>query len=171
MTKKDLAEVAIKVLGLYLLIMALDSIVGLIVSTTYFLNPNSPDSNKDLVYLLANSFRILFSAFGFWLLTFKTNNIVNKILKNNSENTITFNIDKKDFMQILFCASGIIVVYFATNEFWNALTKTVLWNTDNLPESKVQLLYFIQLGIPLSKLIIGLILIFQSGKLVRLIKK
>lgn len=169
MTKRDTLEIALKVLGLYLLTVAFDSLIGIAKSSTFFFIPHSADSNEDLIYFIVNSFRTFFYIFGFWLLTFKTDYLTAKLIKTNSENTSPFAIGKADLLQILFSTSGIIITFFSVSELWNALTMSSIWNYNDIPEKNGFLIYLMQIGIPLTKGLIGLTLIFASGGLARLL--
>ena len=171
MTKRDTLEIALKVLGLYLLTVAFDSLIGIAKSSTYFFTPHSADSNEDLIYFIVNSFRTFFYIFGFWLLTFKTDYLTGKLIKTNSENTSPFTIDKADLLQILFSTSGIIITFFSVGELWNALTMASIWNYNDIPEKNRFLIYLMQIGIPITKGLIGLTLIFASGGLARLLTR
>jgi hypothetical protein len=171
MTKRDTLEIALKVLGLYLLTIAFDSLIGVVKSSTYFFKPHSADTNEDLIYFVVNSFRTIFYIFGFWLLTFKTDYLTEKLIKSNSENTSLFTIDKADLLQVLFSTSGIVITFFSVSELWNALTMASIWNYTDIPEKNRFLIYLMQIGIPITKGLIGLTLIFASGGLARLLTR
>lgn len=57
MTKRDTLEIALKVLGLYLLTVAFDSLIGIAKTSTYFFKPDAADTNEGLIYFLGNSFQ------------------------------------------------------------------------------------------------------------------
>jgi hypothetical protein len=171
MTKRDTLEIALKVLGLYLLTVAFDSLIGIAKSSTYFFMPHSADSNEGLIYFTVNSFRTIFYTFGFWFLTFKTDYLTAKLIKANAENASSFTIDKADILQILFSTSGIIITFFSVSELWNALTMASIWNYNDIPEKNRLLIYLMQIGIPITKGLIGLTLIFASAGLTRLLTR
>ena len=171
MTKRDILEVALKVLGIYLLTIAFDSLIGIAKSSTYFFIPHSAESNKDLIYFEVNSFRTIFYIFGFWLLTFKTDYLTTKLIKTNAENTTAFAIDKVDLLQILFSTAGIIITFFSVSELWEALTMASIWTYNDIPEKNRFIIYLMQIGIPSTKGLIGLTLIFAPGRLARMLTR
>lgn len=171
MTKKDTFEVALKVLGLYLLTVAFDGLIEVVKSSTFFFTPHSAGSDVDLIYFIGNTFRSVFYFFGFYLLTFKTDYLTTKLIKVNSENTSHFAIDKVDLSQILFSTSGIIVTFFSFNQLWGSLTVANIWNFNEIPEESLFLIYLIQIVVPVTKVFIGLILIFASRGMARLLTR
>ena len=100
MTKKDFTEVSLKILGIYMLTLSIDSFIGLIKSMPYFFHPEEQKANEDLIYLIANSLRILIYSIGFWLLTIKTSRLLTKLIKEDSKSE-KFAISKIDLLQIL----------------------------------------------------------------------
>jgi hypothetical protein len=166
MTKRDLTDIALKIVGLYMLTLSVDSLFGFIKSTTYFINPNA----EALTYLVANSFRTCLFAFGFWLLTIKTSLVLNKLIKTDSETT-TFTIDKTDMLQVLFCAAGIVITFFAISDFWNQYAMSTTRDYDDLPEKYKEAIYLAQIGIPATRVLLGIIFIFLSRKLAHLLTR
>ncbi|MFI5141781.1 MAG: hypothetical protein ACHQII_05450 [Bacteroidia bacterium] len=168
MTKKDTFEIALKIFGLYLLTIALDSLVSLAKSAVYFFNPSANDANDELIYFIASLFRFIVYAFGFWLLVFKTAYVSQKLIKTNADSPSVFNINKVDLLQILFLASGIIIAFFASTELWSMLTMAILWNYQNISQENRHLIYLMQIGIPVTKALMALVLIVASGRLAKL---
>lgn len=172
MTKKDTLEIVLKVFGLYLLTVAFESLIGVLKSSTFFFTPNSADTNENLIYFIANSFRTVFYSFGFWVLTIKTNLLNDKLIKDNPDSKSVFNIEKNDLLQTLFTASGIIILIFSISEIWNALTMVNYWNEYNAIREKYRLsLHLMEIGVPTTKGLIGLTLIFFSNRLARLLTR
>ena len=171
MTKRDLLEIVLKVFGLYLLTLAIDSLILVVKSSTFFFKTNAPETNEDLVYFVANTFRMVFYVFGFWLLIFKTSLLKEKLIKDNPENISLFNIEKSDLLQILFCASGIIISIISISDVWLAITMLNLREYDGIPENARLIIFTMQLGIPTTKLLVGLSLIFASTRLAKFLTK
>jgi hypothetical protein len=170
MTKKDFTEVSLKILGIYMLTLSIDSFIGLIKSMPYFFHPEEQKANEDLIYLIANSLRILIYSIGFWLLTIKTSRLLTKLIKEDSKSE-KFAISKIDLLQILFSISGIIIIFFAISEIWTTLTMTSLYDYDFVPKEKKNLYYSLMFGSPISKLILGLIMLLFSSTLSRVLAR
>lgn len=170
MTKRDITDIALKIVGLYMLTLALESLTGLIKSTPYFFYPDTESATESLIYLVANSFRTCLYAFGFYFLTIKTTGLTKKLIKTDTDPG-TFTIDKTDMLQILFCVAGILITFFAVSEFWTQMTMTSLYDYSFVPENKRTIYYMLMLGVPTTKGIIGLTFIFFSGGLSRLLTR
>jgi len=148
----------------------LDSLTGFIKSTSYFFYPDSKAATESFIYLVANSFRTCLYAFGFYYLTFKTTRL-SKILIKTDTNPGTFAIDKSDMLQVLFCVVGILITFFSISEFWTQMTMTSLYDYSFVPDNKRSMYFMLMLGIPITKGIMGLIFIFLSGRLPRLLTR
>lgn len=175
MTKKDLADVALKIVGVYMLILSLDSLILLIKSMKYFIHIRLElaDEYEELLYLIANSFGTTLYAVGFVLLTLKTSLVTNRLIKSDSD-TVIFSINKTDMLEVLFIAAGIIILFFSISECWSQVLMGTIWwwNSDDFGEGRYRTaVFFIQIGVPLSKAFLGLSFILFSGRLVRLLMK
>lgn len=151
-----------------MLTLSLDSLTGLMKSTVYFLHPNTEDANEELIYLVANSFRTCLYAFGFWLLTMKTSRLSSKLIRIDSDTT-TFLVGKTGILQVLFCIAGIVITFFAISACWSQLTMVVTWDYNGLPEKHRTAIYLMQIGVPVTKGLLGLAFIFFSWGLARLL--
>lgn len=167
MTKRDILEIALKVFGLYMLTVGIDSLAQLIVTVPFAFH----SSIEGLVYVTINSLRTIFYLFGFWLLTFRTDYLTQKLIKSNPDATILLTIDKADLLQVLFMTSGIIITVSSISHIWTALTQGALWEHKDIPDKHRYLMYLTQFAIPITKGIIGLILIFASAMLARVLTR
>ncbi len=170
MTKKDLTDIALKIVGLYMLTISISSMVDTFKSLSFYMYGDTENVNENLIYLIINIFKTGLYAFGFWLLTLKTARITGKLVKVDS-NAATFTINKAELLHVLFCAAGIIVLFFSISDFWTTLILTSSWDYDFLPEGKRAMYFMLMLAVPLTKVIFGLILIFFSQKLTRRLTK
>ena len=168
MTKKDLTEVALKIVGIYLLTLTINNLGLVFRSSNYFVHPLTDSTVEDLIYLWVGCFNTLLYGFGFWLLTFKTSYLSEKLIPNDTD-VASFTIDKTAFLQILFCAAGIIIVFFSISDFWDQITMTSLWDYSFVPNHK-RLLYYLLLYVPsTSKIVIGLVFMLFSKKISHLL--
>jgi len=166
MTKKGLFEVSLKIFGLFMLIMAFDGLTSSLMYATYFLDEPTERSNEDLVYFSIYMTKFIVYTLGFWLAVFKSEKIANYLMKTNSTST-AIDVNKDDLLQVLLSTSGIMITYFSIGDFWNSLTMASVWDYENLPEKYRNSIYLMQLGIPLTKGLAGIGLIFGSSRLVR----
>ena len=169
MTKRDIADIALKIIGIYMLTLAVDSLVNFAKSTTYFLHPNTVEGTEDLIYLTSNTFRTLFYTFGFWLLTFKTNKVVGKLFRSNTDSTIA--LDQHGILQVTLSAAGLLITFSAISSFWYQTMVAGLWDLDFVKGTKWALTQVLLICAPATKGILGLSLIIWSGRIAKWITR
>ncbi|MBN4051585.1 hypothetical protein JYU16_02110 [bacterium AH-315-M05] len=167
MTKKDIIEIALKIFGLYLLFGAVDYFVGLTKSIGDIFAPDKDDKTV-AIYLSARAFGLTIYAIGSYLLTLKTDKVINRLKIKDTNRDTTWNIDKDNLLEILFATAGIIIIVFSIPDFFRLLS---FIDTSTLGDKFYKYFYFLNLLIPLVKFIIGAMLLLGALRIIKIKKK
>lgn len=164
MTKRELLEVALKVIGVYIVTVCCDTIFYVMKSIYYFY---SEDYIGDFIILILNISRlVLFGTVSFILLN-KTN-IISKKLIGNGEGVFLLNLAKKDLLVISLLILGLYIIYFSIDElilvYSNAIISLDKWEASELR-------HLTALTIPWLKVILGVCLTIVPQKMIKIEKK
>ena len=174
MNKKDLIEIALKILGIYLSVIAFDSFIGIINGTTYFVGPYTEEKTKGVIYLFTGIIKSTIYLGGAWLLITKSNIVIKRLdFENlNGEFSNSFNI--REFNRVLFQTVGIMILFFSIEELFSGLFYTRLFGglAEISSRSEKSYIYFILFLSPaILKTILGCILLFIPRYTIRLLNK
>lgn len=167
MNKKEILEIVLVGFGIYLCILTVSSFFGMITSMTWYIEPNDGDRATGTLYLLVNLLRAVFFAFGSWICLKNPEKLTSKIFKSSAEGKV-ITVNKLDVIQVLFQASGIIILYLSTSHLITGLTTNNLY--EELPIGPNGWKYsFLFLGPPIAEILLGLTLIFVPKLVGRLL--
>ena len=112
MTKKDLLSVACKVLGLYVLVISINMIVGAMSASLSSFNLFLLHRGVLQIFLQFCSFLLVLIplciyAAGTYLLLMKSDTIAEKLIRDNGKDKLKINLEKKDLMDFSFFVVGI----------------------------------------------------------------
>lgn len=121
MTKKDLLSVACKFLGLYVVIISINMVVGTmsagLSSFNLFL------LHRGFLKVFLQFFRFLLVlvplcvyAAGAYLLLLKSDMVAEKLIRDTKENKLKINLEKKDLMDFAFVLVGIGSIGYSLSE-------------------------------------------------------
>ncbi|MFJ1365887.1 hypothetical protein ACILDU_05510 [Capnocytophaga canimorsus] len=152
MKKRDIYEIAIKLLGIYVAFITLNQCKDFL-ALLFFI----PDYKN----VFDNDWTILFSGFVLigtllitYLLLFKTQKIVKLIAQPSDEEIVNVQFSKKQLYQICLVLSGILTIVFSIWEFIDVARSFFLYLKDTgLQFNKIHWLF------PIVKVIIGGLLV------------
>lgn len=167
MKKSDIYEIAIKILGLYLVTIILWQLRDILISISiYFQAKNNPQMFEGfdqtipiLVSILAFTILILIT----WLLIFKTTSIAKLITKpTDYENSVSLFAEKNTIYEIALVIVGLLLITETLPDFAYKLKKYLEVIKSDYPQKEYETMFF---ATSLIKIIIGLIAIFYSNQL------
>jgi hypothetical protein len=168
MTKKDIADIAFKALGLYFLPMAIFNVGQILEYLIYFWGSDTESlPNQHLPPVM---FQVIFFLFCFWLLTFKTSIVIKRLKLDQATETLSINVDKTDLLQIVYSIAGILILFFALTDLWREIEIATRFglSLDDVSSNRLALLEDVRFSIPIVKIAIALVLFFASKRLARL---
>jgi hypothetical protein len=158
MNKKEVLELVLIGFGIYLCILAASSFFAMIASMTWYIEPSEGDRATGTLYLLANLFRTTFFGFGSWICLKNPEKLTSRFFKSSSGITV-ITVSKLDVLQVLFQASGIIILYLSISHLITGITMNNLYEGMSLGPNGWEY-SFLVLGPPIVEIILGLILVF-----------
>ncbi|MFK8296402.1 hypothetical protein ACI760_09460 [Capnocytophaga canimorsus] len=152
MKKRDIYEIAIKLLGIYVAFITLNQCKDFL-ALLFFI----PDYKN----VFDNDWTILFSGFVLigtllitYLLLFKTQKIVKLIAQPSDEEIVNVQFSKKQLYQICLVLSGILTIVFSISEFIHVARNFSLSLKDTgLQFNKIHWVF------PIVKVIVGVLLV------------
>lgn len=156
MSKKDIYEIAVKLLGIYFSLIALNQLKEFLLYV-FFL------SEKELwiddTVKIFSALVMVGSILIIYLLLFQTQKIVNLITKSSDNEVLNLNLTKKDTFQICFVLAGILTIVFAVPSLIHVGRDCVLTTKSGLEYEKIRLI------VPVIEIIFGGVLIKFSTQL------
>ena len=118
MKKSDIYEIAIKILGLYLIFKVLDSLKELITYLSFLNNPSSMGLFDQTPVIAITVFNFLIVTLFAWLLIFKTKTVTTWICKKEDyQETAKLFTEKKTIIEIALILFGLIVIVWTVPDF------------------------------------------------------
>ena len=173
MKKSDLYELAIKILGLYLVIIIIGQLREILIYLTIFLQSRSnPHAFGDfdqtpvfLVYLLGFIVLTIFSG----LLIFKTRQITKLVCKpRDYEESANLFAEKEAIYEIALVLVGLVTLVLTLPDFIFKLNNHISLVKANLPTKDNDTAFLITSGL---KIIVGLIAIIYASQVSRFLTK
>ncbi|WP_157805340.1 hypothetical protein [Confluentibacter citreus] len=173
MKKIDLYEIAIKILGLYLIVIILSQLRDLIV---YFTVWTQQKDNPELFGNFDQSPTLIATGLGFVALTilssiliFKTKQIAKLICrKNDFEDDITLFAERKTIYEISLVLLGLVTIVLTLPDFIYKLKNHINFVQANLPTTDYDKAFLMTSGIKIG---IGLIAIIYSTEFSNILTK
>ena len=182
MTKRDILSIACKILGIYLLVRAIESLQFGVMGLQYlidFLLQRATGGEFMIVAFLVPFLIYIFAAYYFIR---RSDAIAERVCGTNTSGIIQGAVDKDILQQALFSAIGVFIIANALTSLIHTFTMFLsqIYSKESISQAtKIPTYMFeitpVHLMWPIIRFIadsvIGLYLIFGSSKLVALIKK
>jgi hypothetical protein len=156
MKKSDIYEVAIKILGLYVLLFTCTSLLHEVIESYGILKYSSGGEqiksiNTKLFILVVMHF-VLVALFGAFL-TLKTKTIVQYICSaTDFEETVSFSMDKKVILEIALMVTGLLLIVWGLPDFLLKLKDHIYKVQSDFPRNENEVNFLILSGL---KILIG----------------
>lgn len=167
MKKSDIYEIAIKILGLYLIVLILTQLRDILNSMVFMLEAqNNPEAFGDMdqtPIFIGLLIPFLFLIFFSWLFIFRTKRITKLIgNKNDYKETAKLFAERETIYEIALILVGLVTIVLTLPEFIYRFTDYIQSVKSDFPTNDFDTNYLITSGL---KIAVGLIAIIYSNQI------
>lgn len=157
MKKREIYEIATKIIGIYFAVLTILQIKDFVVFSYFW------ESYSEAITLLGS---ILLSSLAVYFLLFQTKFVLSLMIKNTDNEKVKFFIKKNDLYEIVFGISGILLIIFAILNMVFEIKNYFELQKHFLTEFK-----YITFLLPITKGILGFLLVKFSKQITNYISK
>ena len=170
MKKFDLYEIAIKILGLYLVVNVIEQLSTILtfIPMTFMQDSDTGGFNEIPVFLVMAFGLIVLIVFA-WLLIFRTQQITKLITKpTDKEENVKLFAERKTIYEICLVLLGLIIIVWTLPDFIVKLRNYVTFVQNNTPVKLYDKTFLLTSG---AKIIVGVLAIVYSTQLADIMTK